>query len=472
MGSILKKMRVPAYALPVALMGGLYWLSFYPAIMTYDSLDQWQQVVSGKFNDWHPVASTLLIDLARFFWDSPAAMVVLQIIALSLVVGWGFAVIEDLSVPRWAVWFACFLFSISPLNGAFIVTIWKDIPYGITVLALTIIMARIVMTNGRWLAGRIAWIFMGLLLAICMLVRHNGFAAALGAFLALTVCYRRYWRAILGALLLCVGVFLLFKGPVCKALKVEKGAIVVFDRNCQMRYFAVMACVAAHVAARTPMEAPERDYLNEIQPLEPVWYYDEHYDGNTHQFNRFSWQVINCYPRQVLRSCFVLTMRRPWVSIRHFLAHSETIWCPWQATTNLVLNTGVYSTPEQACRITYISPPKMAPELRQAPKLPWLFEKLARLLFVSQAGEWNIWQSSNYLYLFLLGVAWASWRARNAKVLILAAPLLLHTAILLVFITAPQSRYQYPVFLITHVFWMGLFFGRFPMVKATTIQEK
>jgi len=126
-------------------------------------------------------------------------------------------------------------------------------------------------------------------------------------------------------------------------------------------------------------------------------------------------------------------------------------------------------TPEN--RITYISPPDKVPALRQAPKLPWLSEKLARWVIASQAGKWNIWQSAIYLYLFLIGVVWAAWRARNAKVLVLAAPVLLHTALIVLLIMSPDSRYQYPVFLITYVFLVGLFFGRFPAKNDTTIQE-
>lgn len=461
------------YALPIALMGGLYLLCFYPAIMTFDSLYQWQQTITGHYTDWHPVLSTLLIGMARFFWDSPASMVLLQIIALSLVAGWGLKVMEELGAPRISVWMACLLFAISPLNGAFVVTIWKDIPYGIALLALTILVARIVTSDGQWLAGKLNCVVLGVVLTFCMLLRHNGIAAAFGTPILLLAGYRRYWRALLGALALCAAITVIFKGPVFYALKVKPA---ISEDGCSLRYYGMMTQIAAHIAAQTPLTSKEREYLNRIKPLEPAWYYHKYYDFPISQQNKFNWSVILEHPAQFLRCYAALTLRRPLVNLRHCLNRAQSIWRPCLTEESLkkgaVFNIGVGALPDNQWR--YITPPDSVPEIEinlpeitQSPKLPRLSNILARWLIDSQSGRWNIWQSSNYLYLFLLGTAWAAWRARNAKIVFLVAPLLLHTALLIIFIPGMQSRYQYPVFLIAHVFWAGLFFGRFPAKRLS-----
>ena len=83
------------YALPMIVVWGIYLLTFFPGLMSQDSIDQWAQVVSAHFNDAHPVFHTLLIWLITRFWFSPAAVVVFQIIILSLTVAWGIGMLEQ-----------------------------------------------------------------------------------------------------------------------------------------------------------------------------------------------------------------------------------------------------------------------------------------------------------------------------------------------------------------------------------------
>lgn len=453
------------YALPCALVWGIYLLAFWPGIMSYDSLDQWGQIVSGRFQDAHPAFHTMSMWLITRLGSSPALVAISQIIMLSVVAGWGFKIMRELGAPRGLVLLACILFALLPWSGSWVIVIWKDIPYGIVLLALTLVMILIVRDNGRWLSGRWAWLVMGGLLSLAALFRHNGCATAIGTPIVLAFCYRRYWRTCLAALGLALGLWLFVHVPLYRCLHVET---MSSESGQRLVYYPVVAQVAAYVAGGTMLLPAEREYLNRIQPLDG-WYYDGN-DYNINRQNNLNWAVILNDPSAFRRVFRALLLRRPSVSIAHCIRHSATIWRPLQARAGDILYIGIF--PDAAGRPAYIHPVDNQFGLRPASKLPQLSVWLTKLILRSQKGRWNIWGPASYLYFFLIGVAWAAWRSGNARVWLLAVPVSLHTLLLVLFMSSPESRYQYPVFLIAAVLWVGLFFGHFPALKNNDVPAK
>src|SRR5262245_1727975 len=43
------------------LAGGLPWAVFSPALMSDDSIDQYEQAVTGRYHDWHPPVMSLVL---------------------------------------------------------------------------------------------------------------------------------------------------------------------------------------------------------------------------------------------------------------------------------------------------------------------------------------------------------------------------------------------------------------------------
>ena len=68
--------------------------------MSNDSVDQWGQVLSGKFVDSHPAFHTLIIWLLTRVWLHPAVISSAQIIGLGTLTAFIFHRFEKLGVPR------------------------------------------------------------------------------------------------------------------------------------------------------------------------------------------------------------------------------------------------------------------------------------------------------------------------------------------------------------------------------------
>jgi hypothetical protein len=143
-------------------------------MMSADSMVQWGQVLTGIFVDHHPAFHTFLIWLLTRIYPSPAIIAIAQIITLAFVAGLWFALFESLDIRRWVIWLIAFIFAIIPVNGTMVNTLWKDIPYSIAVLGLTLIILRIVYTKGTWIVSITAQIILGVTAALVMLFRHDG----------------------------------------------------------------------------------------------------------------------------------------------------------------------------------------------------------------------------------------------------------------------------------------------------------
>jgi hypothetical protein len=87
------------YALPCAIVWSIYLLAYWPGLMSYDSLQQWEQMTTGQLDNWHPAFHTMSNWLITRLWLSPAAVALTQIATLSLLVGWTVARIRRLGAP-------------------------------------------------------------------------------------------------------------------------------------------------------------------------------------------------------------------------------------------------------------------------------------------------------------------------------------------------------------------------------------
>ena len=81
----------------------LLWLiAYYPGGFTPDSISQLEQVLTGNYNNWHPVLHTWLS-----FWipwklfHSPAGIILYQILLFSLAVGYLYRVLCRRGCPVW-----------------------------------------------------------------------------------------------------------------------------------------------------------------------------------------------------------------------------------------------------------------------------------------------------------------------------------------------------------------------------------
>ena len=153
--------RYRRYALFAVMLipGIVWWLGFFPATMTVDSLAIWGAVLDGQALAEMPVAYWVFVYLTSLGGRALALVELVQTIGLSFAV---FALGRAMgqSLLRSAV--VSGLVMASPLAGQFAVTLWKDVPFTVLLIGATALWATSFRDHSarkfRWLGFVLAFL--------------------------------------------------------------------------------------------------------------------------------------------------------------------------------------------------------------------------------------------------------------------------------------------------------------------------
>src|SRR6266498_3769486 len=206
------------------LIGISYLLAFYPGIISFDSVDQWNQLSRFSFSNWHPAYHTILMWLITRVWYSPASVALFQVVIYSLVLGYGlYTFRNELRVPYVLLILLDIAISINPINGMMVITLWKDVLYSIFVLLLTIYIFKLIDSNGTWITSQKNWFFLGLAIGNISLLRHNGFPVGFGTLLICMIVFHNY-KYFAKTLIISILFFIVVTGPLYRIFKVDKSS--------------------------------------------------------------------------------------------------------------------------------------------------------------------------------------------------------------------------------------------------------
>ncbi len=432
------------YAAPCLVVWSVSLLAFWPGMMSPDSVDQWGQMLSGRYHDYHPAAHTLTIWLVTRVWLSPAAYALAQIGALAFTFALAMRELALAGVSRRAQMALTALFALSPVNNVMVITLWKDIPYAIALLGLFWMLLRVWRTGGGWLHSRRAVALAAVLLAAVALFRHNGPPVALLTLLVFPLVGRGVSMrqvALIGgsALVLALGV----RGVVYSALDVKPPSPWV-ARQMQIHQ------LGAYAAHSTQLDDANRALLERLLPLDGWRRRYSCYTVNTlvHRSppirRRFFDTYVNAYTDLWQR----LAMRDPATLMRHQLCLTSLIWRVLQPTDGYLATAG-----------SGIWEGGTDLGLASSSVLPGLRDLLASWLMSLERPDviWLVWRPATYLYLTLFCVAVFCIRHRSWHTAALAMPTIAQSLVLAMLIVSQSFRYQYPVYLIALVS-VGLLF--------------
>lgn len=181
----------------------LFLLAYNPAIMTYDSFDQISQAkgITPLF-DWHPILHTLLIKFLLDIIPSPTIIIIFQMVFISIIISTFLMILYKRGFTLKFLLFFTVIFINIPTNGFHIVTLWKDIPYSISILWLTLVFTKIIYRNTSY-TRRQPFIYEICLALTCVyFFRQNGiFPYILSIFIISIILFKRkHYLSILSVL--------------------------------------------------------------------------------------------------------------------------------------------------------------------------------------------------------------------------------------------------------------------------------
>ncbi|MBO0357683.1 hypothetical protein J0X19_06980 [Hymenobacter sp. BT186] len=431
---------LPYYAWQFILYGGpcvvvwlLYFLAFFPGMMSRDSLDQWQEVITFSFNDWHPAIVSFSYWLLTRIWFSPAIICLAQLLALASAVTYALTKLQQRGAPKWLLLFLTLCISFFPLNGFYVNTLFKDVPFGIAVFVLSIYAVEIFESKGAWLQSNRNIFCLALALTCVWLIRHNGLLTSLLTIACLFGFYFRYRNRVLLAALCCFGLVFVVKVPLYRAIHVQ-GKVYALEILLTHQIGAML-----HDGAQ--LSASEKQVLEKVQPLS-VW--QKEYNPFTSDNLVFNEHFNYAYLAQpgareaYIQTWFSLAKRYPNSLIKHQLKVSELVW-------RLDHQEGSYTYAAHPLIDTNnvgLTTKSLSPTLNQFIKQKYystLYKTLFRII---------LYRPAFYIYLIIISGLLTILLTRSRKYVVALAPIA--SIIVGVAFTIPVQhvRYLYPCFLV------------------------
>ncbi len=430
--------EIACMSTPMVLVWATFLLAFFPGVMTPDSTDQWRQASSGIYNDWHPPYHTMAIGALRRAWDSPAIVASVQAMMLALAIAWLISTVRRAAgAPRWAGHAAAWLCALSPILSITSITLWKDVPYAASVVAITagsisILSAKSLHLRIWWKLGAVA-----LLMLMAMLLRHNGPPVALAVIASLWWLMRGQRKALSVLAVAVVGTFLVLKGPVPGLLHV---------RQTNVSYTLVAHHVAGHLASgESPEDAASRALLQRIGKGSERWPYSCATVDRTIFTEGFDNSVAKENREQLLHVWLSLAKDNPLTELKHFGCVSSIVWMMTDEQEGPIYHMALpyYRKGERLRWFTDTALTDLDRGAGEAPIIPGLAERLA---WAMPPPEWDlVWRPASYLFLFLFALSVGVRRRNDWTLGILAVPVLSHSGILAVSNVAQDVRYQLAV---------------------------
>ncbi|MER5637072.1 hypothetical protein ABT095_08955 [Kitasatospora sp. NPDC002227] len=257
--------RVPGrWRLPLAVGVGvqlvllLWWAAFYPGLTSYDSAAYVNQVTTGYWSSEHSVLYNVLVWLALHVPGKLAVLTLAQTVLTSVTLAYTCVALRALGArARWLVPIAL-LVAAAPPSGAFVVYIWKDVPFTLCSVLTFAASVRLVARK----AGRLDWWVLALSMTGMGLFRNNGLGVALIAGVALVLALRGRRLVLTVITLFAVGFSLLCQLVLYPAMGIKQpAASSVYSLN----YHDVAVAYAHQPDLFTDAD---RAVLAQVSPLE------------------------------------------------------------------------------------------------------------------------------------------------------------------------------------------------------------
>jgi hypothetical protein len=301
------------YVAPLLIVWFSFLLAYWPGTLNSDAMIQWLQTISGDYVDWQPVFHTLTMEFLNHIWYSPAAVAITQILGLSVVVGYSLHSFKQHNAPKWVPWVVVGLLVFTPVNGFLVISLYKDIPFSIFILLLSVLILKIIISKGGWLKSKWNLVLLGLTFILVTLYRQNGVTVPLGSVVLVGLFFPRYWKQLLGCTIVFLLVYFVVKGPIYDQLGVQK-------RDMQRGEKVMLNIVASQIHEGTYLSPSEQ---NLVQRLFHIDGYNYDCYRNTQLFTNINKSVeITNYVEENSKAIYLLafdlTVRSPMPTLKYF----------------------------------------------------------------------------------------------------------------------------------------------------------
>ncbi len=197
--------------------------AFWPGCFSADSVNQYEQVLSGEYSNWHPVLHTwIFFTFPYIIFHSTAGIVTFQIFVFSTSVSYLFHVLYKNGCNKKYIIISWIYIIANPNTAKIMVCPWKD--NAMTAFALIVFtqLIQIYITNGIWIKKWYNLLSFTLFSFLTICMRHNAVLLIAPILVFLFIFMKKIRKHIFAATVSVAIAFVLLNGPVFEIAKVEE----------------------------------------------------------------------------------------------------------------------------------------------------------------------------------------------------------------------------------------------------------
>lgn len=320
-----------------------YFLYEYPGVMTPDSINQYAQAVGiYELNNHHSVVHTAIIRLCCNIGVSItgdvhtglALYTILQMLFMAFVAGYVVRTLQK-AETRFSILIitACF-YALMPYNGAFAVTMWKDIPFAGCMTLFAAALMRFLLrgnsaasaddipklTVGEFFSLVLPYLFSGIMLC---LLRANGWYTFLVCVPFILVVYRKCPKSMITMHLMILVFVFFIKYPVMTVYEIRQADFVE-------SLSVPVQQIARVIYNGEPLTEEQTAFISQIMDLEqvPLQYQPDVSDNIKNLIRRNGNQYLELHRTEFLITWFSIGIQHPKAYLDAWVEQTNGYWYP------------------------------------------------------------------------------------------------------------------------------------------------
>lgn len=316
------KVRLVATACFMCVMM-LAWMSYYPGGYPGDAVSQFEQAENDFYNDWHPIIHTLIIKFILTICDNEAAVVLFQMMLLSILVGKVAGLAYECGFKERTIYISVIVFGLLPNQFTTNILPLKDYLYTYALLWLTLLFIELA-RNVECIKRVSCVIRISLAMFFTFALRHNGVVPYLFAVILLLVLAVKFRKRIRQYVCLSVALSMMLIGiyriPVFSALNVTANSVTP--------YMTMFCAVGSCLNKGKLLSEHTMNKLEQVMPLED-WqeYYDRFLGHDRYMFEREGGMDLTDFSGAEAFSIYLEALvRYPDIVIKDRLDGTNLLW--------------------------------------------------------------------------------------------------------------------------------------------------
>lgn len=415
----------------IVIYNSLYLIGCFPGNFTPDSVNQLSQIVSSEYSDAHTPLSTLFYKIPYEIFGTMEGMIFFQQIFFAIVSIYGLKILLKYCKYKKIISTIFILFILFPTNALMLTNMWKDIPYAISVMLLTIIALQIVIDKS-WLSNKwhcILFIIANLLVA---LFRHNGIIVMLGT-LILLFFFNRDIKKNIKIVALTIIVFMVSKFAMTKIFNIQK------TQSKSDVISIPLQQIAGIITENGTLEEKDIEVLEKIAPLE-VWRekYNPYLSDNIKNLVNDYLQKNNEIDRVDIIKVYINMVGNNFkLATKAYLKQTSILW-------------KINDYPKGALTYYTIEPNVLGQQKEiKSEFLNKVYIKILKESTSNPAAITIFWSPAMIMYIVIIFIIIYMVITKNIKILFLIAPMFANISSLMISIPAQDYRYVYSNLLVS-----------------------